>query len=107
MVTWGHLNVVLEPAVGGWSGEAVVSPLGNTLATANTPDCRLCFEKRDGDGKAYFKEGETWSSPVVQRVKHPSLSLLWPGLVPWLGNFPMPQARPKRKRKKNKFHRII
>ena len=36
---------------------------------------------------------------MAQWVKDPALSLLWPGFIPWLGNFHMPWAQPKEKRK--------
>ena len=34
---------------------------------------------------------------MAQWVKDPALSLLWPGFIPWLGNFHMPWAQPKEK----------
>ena len=37
---------------------------------------------------------------MAQWVKDPVLSLLWRGFSPWPGNFHMPQAQPKKKKRK-------
>ena len=37
---------------------------------------------------------------MVQQVKDPALSLPWHGFDAWPGNFCMPQARPKKKKRK-------
>ena len=39
------------------------------------------------------------SSLVMQRVRDLALSLLWCGFDPWPGNFRMPQAQPKKRRR--------